>query len=68
MSGNQQQQQQQGVLSSWTKGDRKARRELERALESDKDDHLTRFALSRLLANKGEWVAAEVRYTSGTAE
>lgn len=55
-------------MSSWTKGDRKARRELERALACDNDDHVTRFALLRLLANKGEWVAAEVRYASGTAD
>lgn len=44
----------------WTKGDRKARKELEKALEYDKDDHVTRFALVRLLSNKGEWEVAEV--------
>ncbi|CAM9333213.1 unnamed protein product [Hapterophycus canaliculatus] len=44
---------------AWTKGDRKARRQLEKALSFDREDHVTRFALVRLLANKADPVAAE---------
>lgn len=46
--------------SPWTKADRKVRAQLERALRADEGDHVTRFALVRLLAKKGDCVAAEV--------
>ena len=46
--------------TAWTKGDRNARRQLEKALKSDETDNVTRFALVRLLANKADPVAAEV--------
>lgn len=49
------------MSTAWTKGDRKARRQLEKALKSDETDNVTRFALVRLLANKAEPVAAEVK-------
>lgn len=51
-----------GSSSAWTKGDRKARRQLEKSLKSDESDDVTRFALVRLLANKADPVAAEVRH------
>ena len=51
----------QTTSTAWTKGDRKARRQLEKALKSDETDNVTRFALVRLLANKADPVAAEVR-------
>lgn len=46
---------------AWTKGDRKARRQLEKSLIIDENDHVARLALVRLLANKADPVAAEVR-------
>ncbi len=46
---------------AWTKGDRKARRQLEKSLKIDESDHVARLALVRLLANKADPVAAEVR-------
>lgn len=52
------------MSTAWTKGDRKARRQLEKALKSDDTDNVTRFALVRLLANKAEPVAAEVKYST----
>jgi len=39
---------------AWTKGDRKARRQLEKSLKIDEDDHVARLALVRLLANKAD--------------
>lgn len=50
--------------TAWTKGDRKARRQLEKSLKSDGTDDVTRFALVRLLANKADPVAAEVTTNS----
>lgn len=49
-----------GSSSAWTKGDRKARRQLEKSLKSDENDDVTRFALVRLLAYNADPVAAEV--------
>lgn len=48
------------MSSAWTKGDRRAKQQLEKSLSSDQDDHVTRFALVRLLASKAEAAAAEV--------
>ncbi|CAM9254861.1 unnamed protein product [Ectocarpus fasciculatus] len=47
------------MSSAWTKGDRRAKKQLEKSLGSDQDDHVTRFALVRLLASKADPVAAE---------
>ncbi|CAB1120729.1 unnamed protein product [Ectocarpus sp. CCAP 1310/34] len=44
---------------AWTKGDWRAKKQLEKSLSSDQDDHVTRFALVRLLASKAEPAAAE---------
>lgn len=49
------------MSTTWTKGDRKARRQLEKALKFDETDNVTRFALVRLLASKADPAAAEVR-------
>lgn len=46
--------------STWKTGDQKARREMERSLDADPDDHVARFTLVRLLAKRGDCVAAEV--------
>eukprot|EP00903_Cladosiphon_okamuranus_P009395 g8959.t1 len=47
------------MSTAWTKGDRKARRQLEKTLKSDETDNVARFALVRLLATKADPVAAE---------
>lgn len=52
------------MSTAWTKGDRKARRQLEKALQSDETDNVTRFALVRLLANKADPVTAEVNHST----
>ena len=46
---------------AWTKGDRKGRRQLQKSLKIDERGHVARLALVRLLANKADPVAAEVR-------
>ncbi|CAM9751882.1 unnamed protein product [Ectocarpus sp. 8 AP-2014] len=47
------------MSSAWTKGYRRAKKQLEKSLSSDQDDHVTRFALVRLLASKADPTAAE---------